>query len=108
MNLFGLIRESFGQHCVKKLRRLEHLEEKRARQRNHLRFNLRCRDEGIIPTSLNIKNPIPTRNAERMVQKVRMALVKERIRCTANKIKNLETETKQEMEEIKHEFHFDK
>lgn len=71
---------------------MERLVTKQARQKNHLCFNLRCRDEEITPASLNIKNPIQTKNAERMMKKIRMALVKERVRITTNKLNTLESE----------------
>ena len=94
MNFFEVLRGRYGTECIKTLRSIEQLERKTARQRNHLRFNLRCRDERVVPRSLNIKNPIPTANARRMVERVRMALVNERIRCTTNRISNLELELK--------------
>ena len=88
MNLFKHLRESHGQQCIKEFRYLECLQRKRARLRNHLRFSLRCRDENITPSSLNMKIPIPTSNARRIVEKARKALINERIRCTTNKIRN--------------------
>lgn len=41
----------------------------RTRHKNHLRFNHRYRDEDVTPSSLNIKNPIPTMNAETIFKK---------------------------------------
>ncbi|XP_055017272.1 uncharacterized protein LOC129411219 isoform X2 [Boleophthalmus pectinirostris] len=70
----GLIRRRFGQKGVKALRHLERLEKARARYNNHLRFNLRCRDENITPASINIKTPIPTHNAKQIVNKAKKAL----------------------------------
>lgn len=70
MNFIALIRESFGQLCLRELRQLEKLQLKRASQRNHLRFNHCCRDEGIIPTSLNMKNPIRANNSEPMIKRL--------------------------------------
>ena len=86
MNLFTILREYHGQECVKEFRTIEQLHRKLARFRNHLRFNLRCRDEQVVPASLRIKNPIPTRNADQIVRRARDALVRERIRCTANQL----------------------
>lgn len=104
MNFVGLLRENFGQSCVIEFRYLEHLFVKRARQKNHLRFNLRCRDENVTPASLNVKNPIRTKNADRMMRKVRMILVKERIRITANNIRKLESELEHKTEEFNHRY----
>ncbi len=36
-----------------------------------------------------MRNPIPTNNVERMMMKTRNALLKERIRCTVDKINNI-------------------
>ena len=83
---------------------MEQLTRKRARQRNHLRFNLRCRDEGIIPASLNIKTPIPTNNARKAVDRARKVLVKERIRCTSNTIKTINAEYEGQLQRWKQLF----
>lgn len=90
MKLFTIWCRSHGQFfvcffSVKEFHRIEQLEHKQARFHNHLRFTLRCRDEGSVPTSLGIKNPIPM-----IVRKARNTLVRERIRCTVNKINNIE------------------
>ncbi|KAJ0057450.1 hypothetical protein NL108_006138 [Boleophthalmus pectinirostris] len=98
MNIIGLIRRRFGQKGVKALRHLERLEKARARYNNHLRFNLRCRDENITPASINIKTPIPTHNAKQIVNKAKKALLNERIRTTINKQKNIERELMDESE----------
>ena len=92
MNLHKRINESVGKSGVKALRALEQQHLKLARYRNHLRFHLRCRDEKLTPRSLNIKNPINTKNAEDIVKRARMALVKERIRLITNNIKQLNTD----------------
>ena len=107
MNL-TLLLEGHGQICVKEFRCLEALERKRARFQNHLRFTLHCREEGVVPSSLGIKNPIPTKNAEMIVRKARMALVKERIRCTVNKINNIEVDMEKKRREFKQLFPLEK
>ncbi|XP_060765135.1 uncharacterized protein LOC132873505 [Neoarius graeffei] len=104
MNIIERLRISYGDESIKEFRRLESLTRKRAHYRNHLRFNLRCRDEEVVPASLNIKNPIPTRNAEKVIRKVRMTLVKERIRCTTDKLKNINRELHRETETFKRRF----
>ncbi len=77
---------------------------KQAHYQNHLRFNLRCRDEDITPASLNIKNPIPTRNAEIIIKKARKALMKERTRGTVNKIDRIDAKMEEEMDSFKTHF----
>ena len=107
MKIFELL-GSFGKDCVKALRRLERLEKTRVRLKNHLRFNLRCRDEDITPASLNIKNPIPTKNAEKIIKRARKDLVKERIRTTVNKIERITEQTKVEKDNFKRIFPIDR
>lgn len=107
MNIFELLRGSFGKECVKTLRHLERLERTRARHKNHLRFNLRCRDEDITPASLNIKNPIHTKNAEKIIKRAQKDLVKERIKTTGNKIERITEQTKVEKDNFKRIFPID-
>ena len=107
MNLFDSLRGRYGQDCVKSLRRLERLEKTRARFQNHLRFNLRCRDEDITPKSLQIKNPIPTNNAETIIKKARKALMKERIRATVNKLERVNAQKVEEMDIFKDKYALD-
>ncbi len=78
---------------------MENYERKLAKQRNHLVFNLRCRDENIVPPSLRLKCPIDTDNAKKIVDKARKELVRERIRLTNNKITSLKQQ-KQEQENV--------
>ena len=56
---------------------------------------------------MGIKNPIPTKNAERIVSKARNALVKERIRCTVNKISNIEEQLAEKRSGFKQRFPLD-
>ena len=107
MNLFTILREYHGQECVKEFRTIEQLQRKLARFRNHLRFNLRCRDEQVVPASLGIKNPIPTRNADQIVRKARNALVRERIRCTANQLNITEGRLVEKLSAFKERFPVD-
>ncbi|KAJ0060592.1 hypothetical protein NL108_016444 [Boleophthalmus pectinirostris] len=98
MNIFCLIRRRFGQRGVKALRHLERLEKARARYNNHLHFNLPCRDENIMPASINLKTPIPTHNAKQIINKAKKALLKERIRIIVNKQRNIKQELRDEKE----------
>ena len=88
MNLFSHIRNNYGQDCVKELRQCESYERKLSRQRNHLVFSLRCKDEGIIPASLQISCPIKTKRAQEIILKAKKDLLRERIRITSQKIEN--------------------
>ncbi|KAK7877035.1 hypothetical protein WMY93_032253 [Mugilogobius chulae] len=68
------------------------------------RFNLRCKDENIIPASIYIKNPIPTNNAHNIIQKARKALLQERIRITVNTLENMDRTLKEDTEHFKTRF----
>ena len=57
-----------------------------ARHRNHLVFTLRCKETGITPPSLNLKCPINTQKARRIVDKAKKDLVRERVRIIINKL----------------------
>ncbi len=90
MNLFKQVRTNYGQNTVKIIREWDKNGKKLARSRNHLVFNLRCKDEEVCPSSLKIKCPIKTKTAEDIVIKARKDLLRERIRITHNKVNHLE------------------
>ena len=87
MKLFSELRGQLGQNGVRTFRHVEGLAKKLAASQNHLRFNLRCKDENIIPTSLRIRSPINTPNAHKIVDRCRKQLLRERINITTKKIK---------------------
>jgi hypothetical protein len=89
MNLFQDIRSEFGTDCVKKVRDYEKTTIKLARHRNHLRFNLRCKDLAITPTSLKLKTNIKTKRAADIIKRAEKALLRERIGLTHHKTKVL-------------------
>ena len=86
MKLFTELRDNSGQPAIRAVRKLGELEQKVARYRNHVVFNLRCRDEAITPPSLRLKCPIRSKRAQDIVRKAEKELVKERIRCNKNKL----------------------
>ena len=92
MKLFNLLREKCGQISVQNLRKLENLSKQHASYSNHLRFNLRCKSEGIIPRSLQIQSPIQSQNAMNIIAKARKQLLRERINLNVKKIKNIDRE----------------
>ena len=89
MNLFGNIRESYGQSTVKHLRDIENVEKKLQRHRNHLVFSLRCRDLNLTPSSLKLRCPINSKKAKDIIKHAEKCLIKERIRVVSNKIGSL-------------------
>ena len=100
MNLFTNLRSEFGQDFVKTVRKWDKFERKIARHKNHLVFSLRCKDEGIIPSSLRIRSPINTSNARNIIEKARKGLLQERIRVTTNKLNTFESESKKCRESV--------
>ncbi|XP_072023437.1 uncharacterized protein [Amphiura filiformis] len=76
--------------ATKQVRRMEFLERKSARFRNHLHFTLHCKHHGVTPASLNLKSSVKGVTAERILQRAQHQLVGERIRqiyATLNNIK---------------------
>ncbi|XP_035671873.1 uncharacterized protein LOC118412922 [Branchiostoma floridae] len=103
MKLFSEVRQVCGQTTVKKIRELESQQKKLARHRNHLVYNLRCKDESITPPSLRLKTGIRTRNAKDIIHKAEKALVRERIRVVNNKILNIKEKQQRISEELEAE-----
>ena len=69
MKLFTELRDNSGQPAIRAVRKLGELEQKVARYRNHVVFNLRCHDEAITPPSLRLKCPIRSKRAQDIVRK---------------------------------------
>ncbi len=90
MNLFQVLRRSYGQGTVKLLRNCENIEKKTSCFRNHRVFTLRCRDQGLTPPSLRLKCPINTQKARDIIKKAEKDLLRERIRVINNKIDYLD------------------
>ena len=84
--MFKDIRSQYGQAYVKEVRKLENITRKISRHKNHLIFTLRCKDIGFTPPSLNIKCPIQTLRAKKIIERAKHGLVKERIRTINNKL----------------------
>ena len=92
MKLFTELRGYSGQQAIKAVRKLGELEQKVAKYRNHVVFNLRCRDEAVIPPSLRLKCPVKSKRAQEIVRKAEKDLVKERIRFNNNKLSSLKSD----------------
>ncbi|KAI8507604.1 hypothetical protein Bbelb_149840 [Branchiostoma belcheri] len=103
MKLFSEVRESCGQPTVKRIRDLESQTKIIARHRNHLVFNLRCKDENITPPSIRLKTAIRTKNAKDIIQKAERALLRERIRLINNKISHVKEKQQKISEELQAE-----
>ena len=91
MNLFSNIRLELGQIGVRTVRNWEDSEIKLAKYRNHLKFNLRCKQEDVFPASLNIACPIKTAKGQEIIHRAKQALLRERINIVSNKIHTLQS-----------------
>ena len=49
MNLFNQLNHRYGQSCIEEVRSWEGKEQKLARHKCHLHFNLRCLSQNIVP-----------------------------------------------------------
>ena len=60
--------ERYGSSTQKLVREHKRCLHRRAQCNNHHIFNMRCRDEGVIPSSLKIKPPVKTREGYRIAE----------------------------------------
>ena len=73
------ITDRYGPETATNWRKWEKLNIKLARERNHLTFMCRCRDNNIIPAGLNIKLPVKTKQGKLIAERTSRALVRERV-----------------------------
>ena len=64
---------------------------KLARHRNHLRFNLHCKHNGITPISLRLRTNVWGVQAENIIKRAERSLLGVRIGQTVGKVKKLST-----------------
>ena len=77
--LHSLLRLRYGSSTQKLVRDLEKRLHKKARWDNHHIFNMRCRDEGLIPVSLRIKPPVRTSEGYRIAERASRAFLRARV-----------------------------
>ena len=84
-NLFGNLKDKYGEDCARLLRNWELTIKKMVDNRNH-RFILRCIKAGITPASCEIKNPLRNKSIRsyNIIHKVEKELLHERIRKLNN------------------------
>ena len=80
ISLSQSIRNHYGNETKKLIKSYGKALHKRARWRNHHIFSMRCRDEGVIPSSLRIKPPVRTREGYQIAAKASKAFLSARIR----------------------------
>ncbi|KAF7215203.1 transcript variant X2, partial [Nothobranchius furzeri] len=99
-----MFKEKYRQQEAKDFHHLERVHQKRARLRNHLRFNLTCRDENITPISLQLKTQIRTKTTQNIMERAQRALLKERIRNATTKQKQVEDELERRHLDLKRNY----
>ena len=82
LTLHSYLRERYRSNTQKLVREYERCLHKQARFNNHHIFNLRCRDEGEIPPSLQIAPPVRTAKGYRIAEQASRAFLKARIHET--------------------------
>ena len=94
MSVKSFLRSKYGPQIVNRISRYERCREKVARYKNHVIFNLRCKQEGLIPKGLTLRSPIDTDQGHRIVRNASRQLLNERLRLVNCTIRQLEDERK--------------
>ena len=74
-NLFGYLKNKYGEECVRLLRNWEFTFKKMADYRNHRWFTLRCIKATLTPVSCKLKNPLKTNRSYKLTHKVEKQLL---------------------------------
>ena len=91
MNVFTDILKEYGADGVQKLRMLEKTSAQLARHRNHLWYNLCCKDLDITPPSLRLKTTVKKHKAKDIIKKAERALLRESTTVTTHRIADLKS-----------------
>ena len=86
MNLHNSIRCEYGQDTVKLVRDYENTSKRLARFRNHLRFNLHCRHNGVTPVSLRLRTNVRGNAADNIIKRAERSLLGVRIGQTVRNV----------------------
>ena len=92
MNLFNQLNHRYGQSCIKEVRSWEGKEQKLARHKYHLHFNLRCLSQNIVPkgVKLNIKQ-FSMFQERKIICKTHRSILNSRVRYCNRIIKKLQS-----------------
>ena len=90
MSLHSIIRDEYGQDCVKLVRDYENSAKKIANFKNHLRFNLHCKHHGVVPPSLKLSSNVNGKKAENILRRAEKQLLNVRIGDTVKYLKKLD------------------
>ena len=102
MNLFNQLNHRYGQSCIKEVRSWEGKEQKLARHKCHLHFNLRCLSQNIVPkgVKLNIKQ-FSMFQERKIICKTHRSILNSRVRYCNRIIKKLESHINKIKENLK-------
>ena len=105
MNLFNQLNHRYGQSCIKKVRSWEGKEQKLARHKCHLHFNLRCLSQNIVPkgVKLNIKQ-FSMFQERKIICRTHRSILNSCVRYCNRIIKKLQTHIEKTKAIIKNKF----
>ena len=105
MNLFNQLNHRYGQSCIKEVRSWEGKEQKLARHKCHLHFNLRCLSQNIVPkgVKLNIKQ-FSMFQERKIICKTHRSILNSHVRYCNRIIKKLQTHIDKTKASIKNKF----
>ena len=105
MNLFNQLNHRYGQSCIEEVRSCEGKEQKLARHKCHLHFNLRCLSQNTVPkgVKLNIKQ-FSTFQECKIICKTHRSILNSRVRYCNRIIKKLESHINKIKSNIKNKF----
>jgi hypothetical protein len=89
---FKTIPSTWTRDVLKAVRKLENIEKKIARWKNHRLFNIRCLRVDIIPASIRLDSTVRGRNADKIIHNTERKLLNERIKICEFTIKKLSGE----------------
>ena len=99
-NIHAVILRQHGREVLKEIRKTEKLQQKRARWNNHRHFNLRCYNNNVAPTSIQIKSPVKGIKADKIIRKAERQLLQERIRQCEYTLKKINDDLQKKQEWI--------
>ena len=82
MSLHSYLRQRYGSSTQRRVREFEKRLHQKAKCSNSHIFNMRCRDEGVIPASLRIKPMVRTREGYAIVERASRTFLRARVHQT--------------------------
>ena len=93
MNLFNQLNERYGQSYIKEVRSWEGKEQKLARHKYHLHFNLRCLSQNIVPKGVKlIIKQFSTFEERKIICKTHRSILNSRVRQCNKTIDKLQSQ----------------